>query len=222
MTDSVEIDGSVTRTERIKRASKQRRAQHKAQLRLEILDAARSLFQEHGYEQFSMRQVAERIGYSPTTIYLHFRDKDDLLFHICIEGFRRFGTALQRAYDSTSDAVDRLIRLGRAYLEFGLANPLDYRVMFMLRPEFSRRQPPPGIERPLDSFGLLVSGVEHAIQADALPPREPLQHAGALWAMVHGIVALRLNETYDDAEAFHLFDLVMPAYFRGMTAAAGD
>jgi AcrR family transcriptional regulator len=51
------------------------------------VDAAGALFLEQGYERFSLRKVAERIGYSPTTIYLYFRDKDDLLFTVVDEGF---------------------------------------------------------------------------------------------------------------------------------------
>ena len=55
-----------------------RRARRKAQLRQEIIDAARDILAREGYHQLSMRKVAERIEYSPTAIYLHFEDKRDL------------------------------------------------------------------------------------------------------------------------------------------------
>ena len=71
-----------TRSQRIRSASAERRARQKAELRRVILDAATTLFEEHGYENFSLRQVAESIGYSATTIYLHFEDKDDLALAI--------------------------------------------------------------------------------------------------------------------------------------------
>ena len=57
----------------------ERRAREKKELRQEILDAAREMFVEDGYENVSMRKIAEKIEYSPTTIYLYFRDKADLL-----------------------------------------------------------------------------------------------------------------------------------------------
>jgi AcrR family transcriptional regulator len=60
-----------TQAERLRKALRYRQA---------ILTAAGALFLEQGYERFSLRKVAERIGYSPTTIYPYFRDKDDLLF----------------------------------------------------------------------------------------------------------------------------------------------
>ncbi len=68
----------------------------KEEFRLDILSAARELFSCDGYENFSMRKLARRIGYSPTTIYLYFRDKDDLLFCLCEELFTEMGSAIGR------------------------------------------------------------------------------------------------------------------------------
>lgn len=69
----------MTRVERTRQASRHRREQEKEELQQLILKAAGELFLEQGYDRFSLRQVAERIGYSATTIYLYFEDKDDLL-----------------------------------------------------------------------------------------------------------------------------------------------
>jgi len=65
----------------------ERRAREKKELRQEILDAARDLFVREGFENVSMRKIAEKIEYSPTTIYLYFQDKADLLDCICEETF---------------------------------------------------------------------------------------------------------------------------------------
>jgi AcrR family transcriptional regulator len=61
----------------------EKRHKNKEAFRREILDAAREVFSVDGYGNFSMRKLARRIGYSPTTIYLYFRDKDELLFCLC-------------------------------------------------------------------------------------------------------------------------------------------
>jgi hypothetical protein len=79
-----------TRGDRMREASRERRSLQKQELRSSILVAAAELFLEHGYEHFSMRQVAERIGYSATTIYLYFENKDDLLFEVVSDGWQRF------------------------------------------------------------------------------------------------------------------------------------
>lgn len=87
----------TNQAERLQASSLQRREQQKENLRGAILAAAGELFLEQGYEAFSMRQVAERIGYSATTIYRYYEDKDDLLFAIVHEGFTEFQRALVAA-----------------------------------------------------------------------------------------------------------------------------
>src|SRR5690349_8886038 len=91
------------RNERIRKASRHRREQEKAELRQTILKAAGELFLKQGYDRFSMRQLAEHIGYSVATPYLYFRDKDDLLFTVVDEGFTRFQQQLQDAAASSED-----------------------------------------------------------------------------------------------------------------------
>src|SRR5437016_13365034 len=122
--------------ERPRQASRHRQAQEKQALRQAILTAAGELFLEQGYERFSLRKVAERIGYSPTTIYLYFHNKDDLLFTVVDEGFVRFGQQLAAAAESQEDDWERLISLGRAYVAFGLQNPMYYQLMFLQRTDF--------------------------------------------------------------------------------------
>src|SRR5918998_3534570 len=125
-----------TQAERLREVSRRRREQEKENLSRAILDAAASLFLEQGYEGLSMRQIAERIGYSATTIYRYYEDKDDLLFAIVREGFLRFGKQLAKAAASSDDPRARLAALGNAYIEFGLRNPVYYRLMFMQRFDF--------------------------------------------------------------------------------------
>jgi len=75
---------------------KERREREKSETRDKILDAARELFGLHGYEGVSMRQVAEKIEYSPTAIYVHFADKKDLFHELCNEDFARLAAEFQK------------------------------------------------------------------------------------------------------------------------------
>ncbi len=190
-----------TRAERTRARSEERRRQRKAETRRAILEAATGLFLEHGYERFSLRQVAEAIGYSPTSIYLYFEDKDDLLFHAALEGFRVFGERLQAAYESSSDPARRLSALGSAYVEFGLAHPIHYRLMFMQRGEFLDRKPPEDHAPVIDSFGLLLRTVSEGLEAGRFKPGDARTYAGMIWAAVHGIVALAISTSYIDDDA---------------------
>src|SRR5438046_8494559 len=111
-----------TQAERLRQAIRHRQVQEKQALRQAILTAAGELFLEQGYERFSLRKVAERIGYSPTTIYLYFHNKDDLLFTVVNDAFVRFGKQLAAAAESQEDPWERIIALGRAYITFALEN----------------------------------------------------------------------------------------------------
>src|SRR5258708_9272019 len=117
---------SVTQAERLRQAIRHRQDQEKQELRQAILAAAGELFLEQGYERFSLRKVAERVGYSPTPISLYFRNKDDLLFTVVDEGFVRFRQQLAAAAASQEDPWERIIALGRAYVTFALQNPVYY------------------------------------------------------------------------------------------------
>src|SRR5579884_3846103 len=109
----------------------ERRAREKQELRQEILDAARDLFVREGFENISMRKIAEQIEYSPTTIYLYFRDKADLLDCICEETLAKLDRKLTSIEEATSDPLESLRKGLRAYIDFGLKHPNDYRVAFM-------------------------------------------------------------------------------------------
>jgi AcrR family transcriptional regulator len=182
----------TTQAERLREVSRRRREQEKESLRRAILDAAAALFLEHGYEGLSMRQVAERVGYSATTIYRYYEDKDDLLFAIVQEGFLRFGRQLAKAAGVSDDPRARLDALGHAYIEFGLKNQVYYRLMFMQRFDliFDGR---PEREAPMiDSFGVLRRAVEQAMQAGVLRQGDPETTATVIWAVVHGVTSLAI------------------------------
>jgi len=191
---------SKTRSARIQAKSASRRQKRKAELRRKIIDAAEALFLEHGYEHFSLRQVAEAIGYSPTTIYLHFTDKDELLFTVVLEGFMRFADMLNAGYASAEHPRDKLTAISRAYLEFGLNYPVHYRLMFMQRGEFLTRTMPKeyadDCDAPIESFAVLTRTLEECQQAGILRPGNVMDYANLVWMTIHGIVALTISMEY--------------------------
>jgi AcrR family transcriptional regulator len=194
------IDKPTTRAERVRRASRRRREDEKQELRQAILQAAGQLFTEQGYERFSLRQVAELIGYSATTIYLYFKDKDDLLFAVVDEGFERFGRQLAAAAAGADEPIARLGAIGRAYIDFGINNPVHYQLMFMQRADFLNCYRPGEQHTRIDSFRVLQDTVRYAIDAGALLPGDVEAYSDALWALVHGIVALAISMPFLPAE----------------------
>ncbi len=118
----------------------EKRAKHKEAFRREILDSAREIFINDGYDGFSMRKLAEKIDYSPTTIYLYFRNKDDLLFAICEEFFAHFLAELNRIRSVSPDPVETLHQAFFYFINFGLKNPDQYKLIFFTKSVYGTRE----------------------------------------------------------------------------------
>jgi AcrR family transcriptional regulator len=180
---------------------KERRERERTETREKILDAARELFIEEGFDGVSMRKIADRIEYSPTAIYMHFADKEQLFMEICHEDFRRLAQSMV-GLAQVPDPVERLRRIGDAYIEFGLENPNHYRTMFMTPhpPIADSEEALKGKGNPEeDAYELLRATVREALSAGAF--REHLRDADlisqTLWAGVHGVVSLQIAKSDD-------------------------
>lgn len=168
----------------------ERRARHQHSLRAEILDQARRLFVEEGYDGASMRKLAQRIEYSPTTIYLYFRDKDAIFQAICDETFDKLVGRIERQIRRHEDDPVAALRAGlREYIEFGLKHPEHYIVTFLRRSASETPEAFAGSagER---AFETLRRGVRAAADAGRLRPVHPELAAQVLWMSVHGLVSL--------------------------------
>lgn len=174
---------------------KERRARQKKYLRQEILDAASELFVRDGYENVSMRRIADKIEYSPTTIYLYFKDKNELLEQVCRETFGRLVQRLGKIMEQPGDPQERLKRGLLAYIQFGLENPHHYRATFMtVLPEGfdenkMHQEDSPGMQ----AFAFLTRGIADCIKAGKLPGRNVELAAQTLWAGIHGITSLLIT-----------------------------
>lgn len=174
----------------------ERRAREKENLRQEILDAARELFVREGVENVSMRKIADRIEYSPGTIYLYFNDKAEILKTLCEETFSKLNQKLQSIKDDRSDSLSSLRRGLRAYIEFGLQNPNHYIVTFVLSGQFLHEV---GHEiNPNDAgmccFDNLRGIVQQCIQEGSFRLDDVEEASQVLWAGVHGITSLLITK----------------------------
>jgi AcrR family transcriptional regulator len=183
---------ATTRAARTRVASQERRAAEKQEVRTAILAAGEDLFLRVGYDGFALRQVAEAIGYTPTTIYRYFADKDDLLFTIADHGFLRFGQALQAAIVQLVDPLERLQALGRTYIAFGLGNPAQYQLMFLQRGDYMMGAQAGSHALRIESLMIVQQAAKAALDAGLIMAASPEEVADTLWALVHGIVALQL------------------------------
>src|SRR5271154_57264 len=169
----------------------ERRGAEKKEVRQEILDAARDLFVREGFENVSMRKIAEKIEYSPTTIYLYFKDKADLLDCICEETFSRL-VRKQTAIDQTAgDPIERLKKQLRAYIEFGLKYPNHYKVALMMTEDFEERlQCERSREMGKKAYTHLRNELGRCAELGLIQVNDIDASAQVLWANIHGLTSL--------------------------------
>jgi AcrR family transcriptional regulator len=159
---------------------------HGAALRGEVLRAAMDLLTETGDEaSVSLRAVAERVGVSVPSIYLHFADKAALMHAVCEEVFGALHVAMKEASADAPDAFEGLRRQGVAYVRFALANPEHYRIVMM----GGVSDLDPGEEVASGAFTHLLESVTASVQLGVLEG-DPLELGLRLWAAAHGIAAL--------------------------------
>ncbi len=181
--------------------TKERRERERRELRKKILDAARALFVEQGYEAVTMRKIAQAIEYSPTAIYLHFQDKMAVMRALCDQDYLALAKRF-RKIAAVVDPVERLRQAGLAYAEFGFKHPNHYQWMFMtvhphnLPADSALEQGNPEE----DAYAFLKWTVGQAIAAGRFRPE--LQDvelvSQVIWSGIHGVVSLRLAKSKDE------------------------
>jgi AcrR family transcriptional regulator len=178
-------------TEQIKTGAKSR--YHHGDLRAALVEATRQLVEEKGPDHFSVSQAARAAGVSTAAPYRHFRDKDELLAAVCLDGMQRHYAAMEEAVADLSErSLERVRRLGQVYVAFARSEPGVFRLVFG-----SRHQPEAleeiKAEEEVDTFGFVVREVAIVL---GLAPDDPeaRRRAFVLWTFVHGLSFLLIDD----------------------------
>lgn len=180
-----------------------------------ILEAAQKLFLENSFEKVSIRNIADAIEYSPATIYLYYKDKNDLLYAIHNIGFQKMIAEFQPAF-GVADPFDRLVEMGRRYFRFAFENPEFFDLMFIMKAPIEAMACRDDIwDEGKAAFGLLIKCVQDCIEAGVFKTQDAEVASMMIWSMVHGYTALFLRkrlEMFEEdrrkelmEEAFNLF-----------------
>ena len=183
-------------------------------LRDEILGAATDLLLETGHARsVSIRSVAQRVGVTPPSIYLHFTDKDALMDAVCARYFEKLDLEMQRVATEYTSPVEVLRAQGLAYIRFATENPELYRIATM-----GEWRSGSNIDMTLDSsaFRHMRRTVQKLMEDGIYPPDDPTTVALELWSAAHGVAAMLIAKPhlpFGDAEAFA--DRVLCSVFYG-------
>ena len=158
---------------------------HHGDLRRALLDEALRTIQSHGVEHLTLRTVGERLGVSRSALYRHFADKQSLLATVGKEGFRALRQAIADAWERNGRGRAGFQAMGKAYVQFAVAHPSHYRVMFGGFIESAARDDQ-FVAEAKAAFQVLVHALVEQQRAGDLRRDDPVLMARFVWALVHG------------------------------------
>lgn len=187
-------------------------------LRFEILDAVDQLLTKNkGDDPVSIRSVAELVGCTPPAIYLHFFDKQELLFEVCARRFQQLRDRIDEAAATCSDPLEAIAAGSRAYVEFGLEHPEYYRVLFMGRNVLTPEQMEELRSTGVTGMDRLVERCQRAIDAGVVNASDASLMAYGIWAIGHGVVSLMIAKPQVDWPAVdQLMTHLLNAHLSGL------
>jgi AcrR family transcriptional regulator len=155
-----------------------------------IINAAMEMFIKEGFDRTSIRNIADKIEYSPATIYLYYKDKDELLYEVQGQAFLELYNAFVRDVTAT-DPMERLEQLLHSYVNFGFEHPDLYDLMFILRSPMNAVNDNdwPNCD---EAYDFLANTMDKCI--DQLRYENAQVGALSIWALGHGLISLYIRE----------------------------
>lgn len=169
-----------------------RKERDKLEMKRMIIEASMQMFLEEGYEKTSIRNIADKIEYSPGTIYLYYKDKDELLYEVQREAFGKLYEAFVKNAPSKSP-FKKLEQLTHAYVNFGRAHPDLYDLMFIIRAPMNKVEEKGGWENGDACFNFLMECISDCVDKKLLRYTDKRMAALSVWSFVHGLVSLNVR-----------------------------
>lgn len=173
---------------------KERKIKHRENLRQSILDAAKMLFLKNGYEATSIRKIAAEIEFSPTTIYLYYKDKAEIIHALHQEGFKMLTEQL-KVLRNVEDPFERLKAMGRGYINFAIENRDFYEIMFIMKEPLLHIKESDGEDWAEGdaAFQTLLATVMECQEKGHFKTYEAEAFALLAWGNMHGLCTLNNN-----------------------------
>ena len=171
-----------------------RKEREKEEKRRLIIETAKKLFHEKGFEKTSLRNIADAIEYSPTMIYLYFKDKNELLHALHKEGFQMLLQNFDDALEGITDPWERFRALGDAYMRFAMENSEYYELMFMSGKPMQTEMTEDEWDEGQLSHACLEREVQNCILAGYFPGQDYRKMSFVIWAFAHGLASLAIKD----------------------------
>lgn len=200
---------------------------HHGDLRNALILAAAELIEESGSIEFAMVEAARRAGVSSAAPYRHFRDREELLksvSHLCFMGLTE--TAREAVAETEIGSEEAIVALGRNYIRFMLKHRNFHDLMW--GDMGARAMEDERMDLRGSGFYVLADAVAAVCERESIAPVNPVELATELWAMVHGLGTLAMNQQVDrflpGADPYELLERSTRLFFDGlrMSAARND
>lgn len=166
-------------------------------LREKILDISRHYLFTEGYSSLSMRKIAKEVGASATSIYLYFENKDHLVHTLIEESVEELSVAIEDSAKREISTIDTFKAIIRGYVHFALHNSEKYQVIYMVRSGNMARYPKEKFRKARRGYALLGSVIQKGIDEGLMELDEPNIAAYSIWAQLHGVISVVLNQRLD-------------------------
>lgn len=174
-------------------------------LRERILDISRHLLFTEGFSSLSMRKIAKEVGASATSIYLYFENKDHLVHTLIEESVEELSLAIEEGASVKFATLDKFEAIIRSYVNFASTNSEKYQVIYMVQSSNMSRYPKEKFRKARRGYALLESVILRGIEEGLMELNEPKIAAYSIWAQLHGVISVVLNQRLDsriDREKF--------------------
>jgi AcrR family transcriptional regulator len=171
---------------------KERKERQKLEMKDLILQSAHQLFLDKGFEEVSIRNIAEAIEYSPATIYLYFKDKNEIFYALHGEAFKKFNIHVASII-SIKDPLERLFALGEKYMEFAFSFPKYYDIMFIIESPMHCDENTEDWKEGESALKFLESIVQECVEKGHFKGKDVKIVAFAIWSFMHGMCSLALR-----------------------------
>lgn len=172
---------------------KERKERDRVDMKELILNSAHQLFIDKGFDEVSIRNIAEAIEYSPATIYLYFKDKNEIFHALHGEAFKVFNQFVADVF-TIKDPFKRLVAMGEKYMEFTFKYPKYYTIMFIAEAPMQCDQ---GSEGWIEGSRALeaLEGIVADCMKEGLLKKQPIKPmAFTIWSYMHGMCSLVLRD----------------------------
>ncbi len=192
-------------------AIEDRKQREKEQMKRLILDTAREIFLEKGYNQTSIRNIADKIEYSPGTIYLYFKEKDEIFLALHNEAFAKL-FSLFEPLALVKDPFERLKAMGNMYMEFAFNNKDLYDLMFIISAPMKMLHDVCDWQMGHRVFDTLVHTLAQCQEKGRFIGKDLQTLAFMIWSGLHGICALYCRDRMGVMHDIDEKDMMMKGY----------